>query len=699
MVTAFFRRVLRFAALALVLLALGLGMPAHAAKEKPSRIVAVGDVHCDYEAFVGILREARLLDANQKWVGGDAVLVQTGDFLDRGPKCRPVMDLLMSLEAQAPRRGGRVVVLLGNHEVMNLMGDLRYVTPENFAEYADGNSEKRRRNAFKAFREHQARTARGPLPPLAPGAQQEWMEAHPPGYFEHREAFDPNGKYGRWLRQHAAMAKVGETVFLHAGISPVLSSWKLDALNARIREELLSFDNIRQFLVEHNVILPWCTLSEAAQAAQAELDKRKAEAAAQGSVGQPTEAEKQYMAVLESFLGFRGWFSVHPEGPLWFRGFAQWSDQEGAAEVDRALASQGAARFVVGHTVQAGGRIRVRWDGKVFLIDTGMLSSHYQGGRASALEIAEGRFTAIYPGERVALQVGGVSADADQTRESGFAWLGGGLEWQEPVAAPATPSARHVWKGPDGTPLPFQTDEEVLAHLRTAKVVSMRGVPKGITQPRKCLLEKDGVRSNAVFRDVDEDKAVATLATGERILFFRDSYIFEPAAYELARLLGMDNVPPAVVRRVYGKNGSIQIFLENAMTEEDRIRQKIRPPDAVRWNQQVFVMRVFDNLVANMDRNAGNILIDKDWKLWLIDHTRAFHRSESLREPDKVRQCERKLFERLKALNPEEVKRQLKPYLRTSEIDSLLKRRDKLVALLEKLIEERGEEKVLFSWE
>src|SRR5262245_33598569 len=97
------------------------------------RVVAVGDVHGDFGAFVGVLRAAGVIDQKNKWTGGKTHLVQTGDVPDRGADSRKVMDLLMDLEKQAPKAGGRVHALIGNHEAMNLYGDLRYVVPGEFA--------------------------------------------------------------------------------------------------------------------------------------------------------------------------------------------------------------------------------------------------------------------------------------------------------------------------------------------------------------------------------------------------------------------------------------------------------------------------------------------------------------------------------------------------------------------------------------
>jgi hypothetical protein len=263
---------------------------------------------------------------------------------------------------------------------------------------------------------------------------------------------------------------------------------------------------------------------------------------------------------------------------------------------------------------------------------------------------------------------------------------------QEPAATPA-----HVWLGPDGQPLPFKSDEELLEFLRTAKVMSVKGIGKGITAPEKVVLEKNGVRANAHFNFVSEDKPVAVLRTGETVMNFRDSHTFQSAAYELAQMLGLDNVPPVVPRRVGGRSGSLSIWIENSFTERERLSKKTAPPDSERFNRQVAIMRLFDALIFNTDRTQENILIGSDWKLWMIDHTRAFRREDTIPEQSRIVQCERNLWKKLQSLDAAQVRARLKDYLRGPEIDGVLKRHAKLVAHIQSLIQQRGEDGVLFD--
>jgi len=678
----------------------------------PSRLVAIGDVHGDYDALVAMLQSTGLLDARLRWSGGDAVLVQVGDFLDRGPKDRQVMDLFMRLEREAPRKGGRVVVLLGNHEAMNVIGDLRYTTPAILSNYANKGSEKRRQKAYGRYVTYLRDFARShdlPEPTLNPAMEAEWMKAHPVGYIEHRQALESQSKYGAWLRARPAMAKVGKVLFVHGGVSPALASSNVEAVNKRVEGELRAFDTYHQYLLDGSLILPFFDLNEMLFAARMDLKtkeeevaRKEADAAAKGRRFRPDQITQNHIRHLSDFLSLPTWYIVASEGPLWFRGFAEWSEEEGPQHLADILSSYRAERVVVGHNTQKG-QIRSRFGGKVFLIDTGMLTSYYPGGRPSALEIRAGEFTAIYPNERVSLPINSSARPAGtpsgEAEGDNGELPGGPLAVQEPPQKQefAGPAPKHVWLDADGKSLPFQADEEIMEFLRTAEVKRMKTTSQGITRPSKVLLEKDGIRMNAAFRTVSEQKDVARLASGRVEMFFRDSYVFECAAYALAQLLGLDNVPPVVERRIRGTRGSLQIWVEQAMTETDRLKKRIPPQDVVRWNRQVQIMRVFDHLVSNSDRNQGNILIDQNWKLWMIDHTRAFRRNEHLENPQNILQCDRKLFKRLQALDPEETRRRLKPFLLEVEIKALLKRRDRIIEVIRQRIAEKGEDRILFD--
>jgi Calcineurin-like phosphoesterase len=383
-----------------VLIVVLLASPAQssfAANAPAESLIAIGDVHGDFDDFIVILQHAGLIDKQDHWAGGRSTFVQTGDLIDRGPKPREVLDLMMSLEKEASKSGGRVVSLNGNHEMMNLMGDLRYVTPENYASFAQSNSEEHRRSAYQEYATWRKGHAQllAELPQPMEMTEAEWMARHPAGFIEHREAFGPNGSYGKWLREHSAVAEIGGVIFLHGGIHPSLAHLKIETINSHIRDEIKAFDTSKQYLQNEKIILPFFNLQEMTAVVQAEL---------MAELKSRVRSDQERQARLTEFLRYGDWLSVRTDGPLWFRGYDQWSEEEGVAQVSKLLEAYKATHIAVGHTVQKGGRIRPRFGNRVFLIDTGMLSSYYPGGRASALEICDdAKFTAEYTDQQVVI--------------------------------------------------------------------------------------------------------------------------------------------------------------------------------------------------------------------------------------------------------------------------------------------------------
>jgi len=189
------------------------------------------------------------------------------------------------------------------------------------------------------------------------------------------------------------------------------------------------------------------------------------------------------------------------------------------------------------------------------------------------------------------------------------------------------------------------------------------------------------------------------LSDGTYVMELRDYYLYEYAAYELSLLLGLDNVPPTTIRKVGRNEGSLQIWVEDAMTESLRRERGLRAPDMVRWMQQVQTMYLFDDLIGNVDRNQGDIVIDSDWKLWMIDHSRSFGTRFTPRNLDvtKVVLCERSFWEGLQALDEDQIRERVGNTLTGPEIRAMLERRDLIVAYIQALIDQRTEEIVLYD--
>jgi hypothetical protein len=309
------------------------------------RIVAVGDVHGAYDKFLAILREAGIIDNRRRWSGGRAHFVQTGDTLDRGPASREVLDLLRKLEPEAERAGGKVHVLLGNHEVMRMFDVRAYISPGEFDEFRTIDSDELRDRAFEVTSQdhvvkHRAKGESFDVPAF----RKRFYDETPLGSVEMQIAFAGTGDYGKWLRTKPVMVKINGIVFVHGGISPAIAPLGCAQINAQARAEVTA-----------GVPL----------------------------ANQPT-------ALVTSL-----------EGPLWYRGLVDGNPAIGPAEVDTILKALDARTMVVGHTPPADYKMRALFDGRVIQIDTGMLGGQfYPGGTPSALEIAGDTFTAIYEGRR-----------------------------------------------------------------------------------------------------------------------------------------------------------------------------------------------------------------------------------------------------------------------------------------------------------
>ena len=308
--------------------------------EGVDRIVAIGDVHGDLDAFAGLLRTAKLVDNRNNWTGGKTHLVIPGDFIDRGNNSRKVMDLLMALEPQAQKAGGRVHALLGNHEAMNLYGDLRYVVKADYDAFRGPDSADLREQALQAALQQSGRTQLD-----TPAFRKKFEDEHPLGAVERADAFGPEGKYGKWLRQKSAILKIGDIVFVHGGISAKYSLATLKFINDTVHAELADFSKLE------------------------------------------------------------GGVTMDQEGPLWYRGLAEApeSDMAVSAALDDFLKNQQARRIVIGHTPQAA--VMPRFQGRVIVIDVGL--SAFFGGSPAYLLVDNSKFYAVHRGKQLDLPLDG----------------------------------------------------------------------------------------------------------------------------------------------------------------------------------------------------------------------------------------------------------------------------------------------------
>jgi hypothetical protein len=361
-----------------LLLACSLPFPAVASQWQYNgveRIVAVSDIHGAYDAMVATLRNADILDTELGWSGGGAHLVIVGDILDRGPDSRDAMDLLMRLQQEAEAAGGKVHVLIGNHEAMNLVGDLRYVARAEFEAFADEEAAADRERWLAEYAQR-----KGAGGDISDELRREFDEQYPPGFFAHRHAFEADGKYGEWLLSQPIVVVVNGTAFVHGGLSPMIADIGLEGVNGKLAGELERYVENLEPLYAAGALTPMDNFYQHPRILQTYMPSVDAEASLMGIVAETR-------TLYES--------DVHaPDGPLWYRGNVACCRLVEEERLQAALDAIGAKRVVIGHTPTQGRRILERFDGDIIEVDTGMLRERY-GGSGHALIIEGDRLAVV----------------------------------------------------------------------------------------------------------------------------------------------------------------------------------------------------------------------------------------------------------------------------------------------------------------
>ena len=241
-----------------------------------------------------------------------------------------------------------------------------------------------------------------------------------------------------------------------------------------------------------------------------------------------------------------------------------------------------------------------------------------------------------------------------------------------------------------------RTPQEIEAFMRAAKVTRSRELSTGITRPLRLTLSDGAFTHDAVFQRIDEKKVMFVPTKGRSEINFVDSWRYNVAAYRLTELLGLERMMPVTIDYKYlGNHGSLSWWAESLMDERRRLKEKVQPPDALAWNQDMYRMRVFTSLVHDTDRNLGNVLVSPSWGVIMLDFTRAFRLHPEIQSKE-IHQCDRRLWTRLQELTEGAVDAAVGDYLTSFEKAALLKRRELLVSHIQQLIAQRGEDKVLY---
>jgi hypothetical protein len=335
------------------------------------RVVAIGEVQGAYDCVVKILRVAELIDDQLKWSGGDAILIQTGDLIDDGIRVREVMDLFMRLAQEAEAAGGQVIVLLGNHEAMNILGLMHGVNYQTYETFAGDESKEEQTAAYHAhasWLETRAEAIDGQPPDVSEQYRSEWMAVHPPGWVEYVDSMAPSGRYGEWLRTLPAAVRIGDTVFLHGGISPALKG------------------------------TPGASARDMAKVIKAEIEFLSAK-----DPKQRDRTRVERAIELQDFQEWGSWYLVREDGPMWFTGASKWDAAGHGVEMAELLDSIGASSMVTGQSAGSSRKIEARFDGRVFLTSVGMSDDPWVKSEPACLEIRDDALTVISPRGRQAL--------------------------------------------------------------------------------------------------------------------------------------------------------------------------------------------------------------------------------------------------------------------------------------------------------
>lgn len=458
------------------------------------------------------------------------------------------------------------------------------------------------------------------LDPLA--LRQIFEQAHPKGFFARFEAFSPRGKYGRWLLQKPVVLKVNDDLFAHAGLSPVLQGQSLEHLNQTLKASLNDYLSLWHQLVSVNRLPP------------ASVFRKRAESLLPASEDEVAQLKQLTDSLVFSY-----------QSPTWYRGAIYCHPYYETESISNLLVQFQANRIFVGHTVTESRRVETRLGSRVFAMDTGMLSQVY-GGKGNIVKIQNG-------------QVEVFDSDGQSYRAAEAA--------HQSIDYPSQFSR-----------------EELTAILEKAEISKIEQLNTGITRPFRVTFDVPEVKVRALFKKIDTDPRMEVHNSSDPVQQFADRYHFDIAAYRLSELLGFRLVPISVERRIDNAQGVVQYWVEGSYSEYTA-EQKGWPYDGYcSYEAQQNLMRIFDLLISNKDRNSTNILIEQEQgQLVWIDHSRAFSSKWRLaKNIDKSNiNITKEVRRALKTLNKENLRSVMQGLLNSNQIRAILRRRDRILDL------------------
>jgi hypothetical protein len=589
------------------------------------RIVAIGDIHGSYDKFVILLKGTGLVDENLSWTGGNAHLVMVGDLVDRGKNDRGVVELVMRLQNEASSAGGQVHALLGNHDVMVLAHDLRYVHKKSYEDFATDEDPADREKAWKGFKSAYSRKGISEAK-----LQAAFDETFPPGFFAHLKLFDLEGTFGAWSLSRPVVIKINGIVFVHGGLTEEVASLGLDEINSRIKKNIIDFVKYSETL--EPLVKGPATFDDIVKIAY-EIENR----VFQGRKNRKHEqAAKELIELLDSML-------FAPDGPLWYRGNSLENERFERPQIEFVLDHLDAEKLVVGHTPTGEGQVTSRFNVRLFRVDVGKV----YGRKPYCIEF-EGNNVKVFNPQTMAYE--------SPSQEPYH-----GQEWTK----------IHVQ-------LPDREVEKFLKKAEVKKIIKRKFKDRYLYLVE---LERDELHIRALFLDFDEKPPKGKKDHEVRLR----KYQHEAAAYWLDRRLDLRMVPVTVTRKIKGKRGGLQILMESAFDltwlEEQNMVEETREE----YKEQVDKAFVFGALLDVVDRpKEGIMVLPDERRIMLSGSTLAFSHSPKIQErflPEIKCPINPALEYELRTLNRKELKKNLKDYLSDGQIDALLKRRDHILEL------------------
>ncbi|NVK21954.1 MAG: metallophosphoesterase [Kangiellaceae bacterium] len=586
----------------------------------------VTDVHGDYHTLIKLLRHAKIIDHNNQWIAKSSQLISLGDNLDRGPDSRKVLDLWIDLEQQAKKAGGQFLMVLGNHEVMNIRGDLRYVALEEFAAFQDMEDTSYRQQIYQDFLIDTKQQDN-------PESKKAFLELYPPGFFGLVQAYSPSGYYGQWLVNKPVALHFQERLFAHGGYSQQLLDLELglDELNQQFQQDIINYANLYRELTDAGLFKHYHSKRDRHKIAQALINDEDLT----NQLDSQTVKKKA-----ADFVKASNSLVFNRFGPTWYRGNVychQYAEQQ---VIDNTLKRFNAKQILVGHTPDSSRLVRSRFNDTFIMLDTGMLQSHYQGN-PSLVRIVNEQLSVI-----------NLHDPENQQPTS------------DPIRQPPYPNELS-----DGYLEDFFNHAMVLEQEQLERKLIGKGSAQATTLTFKL---DEQIHSANFFFTNSESNANQSI-----------NYHHELAAYKLDRLLGLQMVPFTMPYSIGTVNGILQYKVEDALSKAELSKKQLQPSGFCSHEAEQALMQLFDQLIHNTERDLSNQLLStKDGLLWLTSHSKAFRADKQLLESSKTppQYLADDFKNKLLALNKSSLEQQIGDILSAQQIEALLIRRDKILA-------------------